>query len=79
MDARAGIATFQGAAHKALEPLLEIANGGVPGGGFSAIVGELGSLCKDICYYKGTLLAIDTSLALAVGFEGKSTIARTPF
>ena len=33
----------------------KIAHGGVPGTGFSAIVGELGSLCKEICYCKETL------------------------
>ena len=34
---------------------LEIANWGVPGGGFSAIVGDLGSLCEEICYSNGIL------------------------
>ena len=28
---------------------------GGPGEGFSAIVGELGSLCKEICYFEGIL------------------------
>ena len=37
---------------------LDIANGGFPGGGFSAIVGELGSLCEEICSCKGILTKI---------------------
>ena len=44
----------------------EIANWGVLGGGFSAMVGVLASLCEKICYCKGTLAKIDTSLAIAM-------------
>ena len=37
------------------EPDWKSRNGSVPGGGFSAIVGELRSLHEEICYCKGIL------------------------
>ena len=57
---------------------LGIANGGVKGGGFSAVVGKLGCFCEEICDCKG--LEIDTPLAIATsGLRMNLLLQERPF